>query len=79
MLILWGGLSTVTAQLVLAGAIQPDGGFDRSSMLGHAWLWDPWFDAWGIVLVIGLVRSRRGPSRHRSTTAPGATDELARD
>lgn len=38
-LILWGGLSTVTAQLVLAGVIQPDGGFDRSSMLGHAWLW----------------------------------------
>lgn len=73
----------MTAQLVLAGVIQPDGGFDRSSMLGHAWLWDPWFVAWGIVLVIGLViglvRSRRGPSRRRSTTAPGATDELARD
>lgn len=69
-LILWGGLSTVTAQLVLAGVIQPGGGFDRSSMLGHAWLWDPWFVAWGIVLVIGLVRSRRGPSRRRSTTAP---------
>lgn len=58
-LIIWGGLSAAVAHLVLADAIRPAGGVDRRSMLGHAWLWDPWFAAWGVVLVVGLIRSRR--------------------
>lgn len=60
-LIIWGGLNTVVANLVLAGAIQPQSGFDRPGLIGHAWLWDPLFLAWGIAVATGLLatRSRR--------------------
>ena len=32
----WGGLNTAVANLVLAGLIRPDDGFDRPGMIGHA-------------------------------------------
>lgn len=38
---IWGGLNTAVGNLVLAGVIQPDSGFDRPGMIGHAYLWDP--------------------------------------
>ncbi|MEO5609732.1 MAG: DUF3995 domain-containing protein [Ornithinibacter sp.] len=63
-LVVWGGLNTVVGQMVLAGVIHPDGGYDRPGMLGHAWLWDPLFLLWGGALVVGLLESRmrrRGP------------------
>ena len=59
-LILWGGLNTVVGNLVLSGLIRPSEGYDRSGMIGHAWMWDPLFLAWGVALVIGLVASGRG-------------------
>jgi len=37
------GANTVVAALVLAGGIDPDGGYDRRAMIGHAFLWDPLF------------------------------------
>lgn len=58
-LIVYGGLNTVVGNLVLAGVVQPDGGFDRAAMAGHAWLWDPLFLIWGLALAWGLVRARR--------------------
>ncbi|MBC2933640.1 DUF3995 domain-containing protein [Nocardioides sp. zg-1228] len=57
-LVAWGGLNTVVGQLVLAGAVVPDGGVDRAGMVGHAYLWDPLFLLWGLVLAAGLARSR---------------------
>ena len=54
-LIVWGGLNTVVGNLVLTGVIRPGSGYDRAGMIGHAWLWDPLFLAWGIALVMGLV------------------------
>ena len=54
MLVVWGGLNTVVGNLVLAGWIVPDGGYDRAGMIGHAWLWDPLFLAWGLALAVGL-------------------------
>ena len=59
----WGGLNTVVAHLVLLGAIQPEGGFDRAGMIGHAYLWDPLFLVWGIALAMGLVASRKQTKR----------------
>lgn len=53
-LVVWGGLNTVIAHLVLAGAIQPTGGYDHRGMIGHAWIWDPLFLLWGAALVVGL-------------------------
>lgn len=65
-LVVWGGAGAVTAQLVLAGAVAPDGGVDRVGMIGHAWIRDPMFVLWGVALAVGLTRTRR-----RRTT-PGA-------
>jgi hypothetical protein len=57
-LMTWGGMNTVVANLVLAGAIQPSSGFDRPGMIGHAYLWDPLFLAWGVAVAIGLLTTR---------------------
>jgi hypothetical protein len=59
LLILWGGVNTVTGNLVLSGIVEPDGGYDRDGMVGHAWLWDPLFLVWGAALAVGLWRTRR--------------------
>lgn len=56
--IAWGGVGALSANLVLSGVIHPDGGYDRPGMIGHAWLWDPLFVLWGVALVIGLRHSR---------------------
>jgi hypothetical protein len=58
-LIFWGGINTVVGNLVLGGAIEPSGGYDRRGMIGHAWLWDPLFLLWGTALAVGLAGSRR--------------------
>ncbi len=63
LLIVWGGINTVTGNLVLSGILEPDGGYDRDGMIGHAWLWDPLFLIWGVALVLGLWRSRRSNRR----------------
>ncbi|MGO1553452.1 MAG: DUF3995 domain-containing protein, partial [Candidatus Corynebacterium faecigallinarum] len=59
LLIVWGGVNTVTGNLVLSGLVEPDGGYDREGMIGHAWLWDPLFLVWGVALAAGLWFSRR--------------------
>lgn len=53
-LVVWGGLNTVVGSLVLAGAIRPEGGYDRPAMVGHALLWGPLFLLWGVALALGL-------------------------
>lgn len=58
LLIGWGGLNTTVGNLVFADVIQPKSGFDRPGMIGHAYLWDPLFLAWGVALMIGLLSSR---------------------
>ena len=63
-LILYGGANVIIAWLVLAGVITPTGGYDRTSMLGHALLWDPLFLLWGLALLGHLLLSmdRRPPN-----------------
>lgn len=59
-LIVWGGINTVTGNLVLSGLVDPSGGYDRDGMIGHAWLWDPLFLLWGVTLALGLHAARPG-------------------
>lgn len=47
--------------LALAGVVRPQSGYDHAGMIGHAYLWDPLFLAWGVGLAMGLLASR---SRH---------------
>ena len=58
-LIIWGGVNTVVGNLVLSSVIRPQSGYDRPGMIGHAYLWDPLFLAWGGALAAGLLASRR--------------------
>ncbi len=58
LLVVWGGLNTVVDNLVLAGAIEPGPGYERPGMIGHLFMWDPLFLAWGAALTIGLLASR---------------------
>lgn len=60
----WGGANTVVGNLVLGGVITSPDGFDRAGMVGHAYLWDPLFLAWGLALAAGLVASRPRSGRH---------------
>ena len=57
-LVLYGGINTAVAWLVLGGAIVVDGGYDRAAELGHAALWDPLFLIWGLSLATGLRATR---------------------
>ncbi len=68
-LIVWGAANTVVGNLVLAGLVRPDGGYDRAAMIGHAWLWDPLFLAWGIALGAALRAGRpEKPARPPANT-----------
>ncbi len=58
-LIVWGGLNTIVGNLVLAGLIRNPSGYDLPGMIGHAYLWDPLFLAWGIALAVGLNATRK--------------------
>ena len=58
LLVAYGGVNTIVALAVLAGAIRPEGGYDADSMMGHAYLWDPLFFLWGGTLVLSLWLSR---------------------
>ena len=51
----YGAVNSVLGWLVLAGAVTPAGGFDRQAMIGHAYLWDPLFLVWGLLLGAGLL------------------------
>ncbi|WP_238009478.1 DUF3995 domain-containing protein [Dactylosporangium sp. AC04546] len=51
----YGALNSVVAWLVLGGALRPEGGFERQAMIGHAYLWDPLFLVWGLLLGAGLL------------------------
>ena len=72
-LLVWGGVNTLTGNLVLVGVLHPDGGYDHDGMVGHAWLWDPLFLAWGVALAAALLlvpRQPRGvPARHDTATS----------
>ena len=59
-LAVWGGVNTLTGNLVLAGVLSPAGGYDHEGMVGHAWLWDPLFLIWGVALSVALLLTRRG-------------------
>ncbi|MGP6173790.1 DUF3995 domain-containing protein [Corynebacterium sp. A21] len=58
-LIIWGGMNTVVANLILVEVIPRGAQFDFAAMAGHAWLWDPLFLLWGTALVVGLLATQR--------------------
>lgn len=69
---IWGGLNTAVGNLVLAGVIRPESGFDQPGMIGHAYLWDPLFLVWGVAVTIGLLASRRPRTESARRSTPGS-------
>jgi len=62
----YGTVNSIVAWLVLGDVLRPEGGYDRQSMIGHAYLWDPLFLVWGLLLGAGLFAGRgdrRNPPR----------------
>ncbi|MDO5511628.1 DUF3995 domain-containing protein [Corynebacterium sp.] len=58
-LIVWGGVNTLTTNLMLAGVLPLPAAVDRPALIGHAWIWDPLFLVWGVALAVGLWQRRR--------------------
>lgn len=58
LLVLYGGANTMVAWLALAGWVGVAGDQDRTALLGHAFLWDPLFALWGVLLGLALWHTR---------------------
>ena len=66
-LIVYGGVLTFVGLLVQADVIHADTNADHRALAWHAYLWDPWFLLWGLLLAAALwcSRAHRTPSpRH---------------
>lgn len=59
-LTLYGLVLTATGLLVQAGVVRGGPHADHRALAWHAYLWDPWFFVWGLLVVVAL---RRGRSR----------------
>jgi Protein of unknown function (DUF3995) len=57
-LTVYGLVLTSAELLVQSGVIAPTGGADNRALAWHAYLWDPWFLLWGVLVTVALVRSR---------------------
>ncbi len=57
-LTVYGLVLTVVGMLVQAGAIHQSAGADHRALAWHAYLWDPWFLIWGLLVAIALWRGR---------------------
>jgi hypothetical protein len=60
----YGLVLTVAGWLVQAGLVAPAAGADHRALAWHAFLWDPWFLLWGVLVAAALARSR--PARWRA-------------
>jgi hypothetical protein len=57
-LVLYGGLLTAVGLAVEAGIVSTAPDADERALAWHAWLWDPWFLAWGLALTATLWWTR---------------------
>jgi hypothetical protein len=55
----YGLVLTVTGLLVQSGVIVSSASADHRAQRWHAYLWDPWFLVWGLLVTVALVQTRR--------------------
>jgi uncharacterized membrane protein len=67
-LTIYGLVLTTTGLLVQASVIHASPAADHRALAWHAYLWDPWFLVWGLLVVGALLRGRH----HRHQPAPEA-------
>lgn len=63
-LALYGGILTSIGLLVQADVVHASAHADHKALRWHAFLWDPWFLVWGLLLAAALTISQ--PSRRGS-------------
>jgi hypothetical protein len=54
----YGGVLTAAGLLVQLDLVHASPAADRTALRWHAFLWDPWFLVWGLLLTVALARSR---------------------
>jgi hypothetical protein len=70
-LIVYGLVLTVVGLLVQAGVIHTSPNADHRALAWHAYLWDPWFLVWGLLIAVALVRGGRRRRRGSAREADG--------
>lgn len=80
-LTLYGMVLTTAGWLVQADLLHASADADHRALAWHAYLWDPWFLIWGLLVTAALLRSRHlrsQPTTGRGPDGPpavrGATD-----
>jgi Protein of unknown function (DUF3995) len=58
-LVAYEGILTDAELLVEAGAIHRSASAVERALAWHAYLWDPWFLVWGLLVATALRKSRR--------------------
>jgi Protein of unknown function (DUF3995) len=58
-LALYGLVLTAVGLLVQSGLIRAGADADHRALAWHAYLWDPWFLVWGLLVTAALLRGRR--------------------
>lgn len=66
-LVIYGLVLTVVGLLVQVGVIAASPTADHRALAWHAYLWDPWFLLWGILILGALLIAR---PRDRTATEP---------
>ena len=56
----YGAVQTSVGLLVQAGAIHASMKADHRALAWHAYLWDPWFLVWGLLVAASLITARYG-------------------
>lgn len=56
----YGLVNTAAGLLVLWGVIGLSAAADHRTLTWYAYLWDPWFLAWGLLAAAALLRGRHG-------------------
>ena len=57
-LIVYGLVQTAAGLLVQADVIHASATADHRALAWHAYLWDPWFLVWGLLVAAALLRGR---------------------
>lgn len=57
-LVLYGLVLSAVGWLVQAGVVRAAAHADHRALAWHAYLWDPWFLVWGLLIAWALVRAR---------------------
>jgi hypothetical protein len=68
-LTLYGGVLSITGWLVQLGIVSTGANADHRALRWHAYLWDPWFLLWGLLLAIGLSQSACSSSSIEARTS----------